>query len=163
MANAVCMSEDVLNLLHSSTSISLLPIIFLSSSVFSLSPRFSLEVLTYAHMCHWWYHCSPWTIFQEIRATETQVLVSILGDDSALAAELVGELWHAKVKAEFMIHKKVMKHIDRARDSRIPWMVLVGERELSEGVVKLKDVVAAIDYEVPRGKLVDDLCKRLGM
>lgn len=100
---------------------------------------------------------------QEIRATETQVLVSILGDDGALAAELVGELWHAKVKAEFMIHKKVMKHIDRARDSRIPWMVLVGERELSEGVVKLKDVVAAIDYEVPRGKLVDDLCKRLGM
>lgn len=100
---------------------------------------------------------------QEIRATETQVLVSILGDDSALAAELAGELWNAKVKAEFMIHKKVMKHIDRARDSRIPWMVLVGERELSEGVVKLKDVVAAIDYEIPRGKLVDDLCKRLGM
>ncbi|XP_009627804.1 histidine--tRNA ligase, cytoplasmic-like [Nicotiana tomentosiformis] len=100
---------------------------------------------------------------QEIRATETQVLVSILGDDSALAAELVGELWNAKVKAEFMIHKKVMKHIDRARDSRIPWMVLVGERELSEGVVKLKDVVAAIDYEVPRGNLVNDLCRRLGM
>ncbi|KAJ8572706.1 hypothetical protein K7X08_009217 [Anisodus acutangulus] len=100
---------------------------------------------------------------QEIRATETQVLVSILGDDSALAAELVGELWNAKVKAEFMIHKKVMKHIDRARDSRIPWMVLVGERELSEGVVKLKDVVAAIDYEIRRGKLVEDLCRRLGM
>ncbi|XP_009783426.1 histidine--tRNA ligase, cytoplasmic [Nicotiana tabacum] len=100
---------------------------------------------------------------QEIRATETQVLVSILGDDSALAAELVGELWNAKVKAEFMIHKKVMKHIDRARDSRIPWMVLVGERELSEGVVKLKDVVAAIDYEVPRGNLVNDLCRRLDM
>ncbi|KAM3290906.1 histidine-tRNA ligase, cytoplasmic [Capsicum chacoense] len=100
---------------------------------------------------------------QEIRATETQVLVSILGDDSALAAELVGELWNAKVKAEFMIHKKVMKHIDRARDAKIPWMVLVGERELSEGVVKLKDVVAAIDYEVPRGKLVDDICRRLGM
>ncbi|KAJ8529705.1 hypothetical protein K7X08_036540 [Anisodus acutangulus] len=38
---------------------------------------------------------------QEIRATETQVLVSILGDDGALAAELVGELWNAKVKAEF--------------------------------------------------------------
>ncbi|XP_009599411.1 histidine--tRNA ligase, cytoplasmic-like [Nicotiana tomentosiformis] len=100
---------------------------------------------------------------QEIRATETQVLVSILGDDSALAAELVGELWNAKVKAEFMIHKKVMKHIDRARDSRIPWMVLVGERELSEGVVKLKDVVAAIDYEIPRGNLVNDLCRRLDM
>ncbi|XP_060167509.1 histidine--tRNA ligase, cytoplasmic-like [Lycium barbarum] len=100
---------------------------------------------------------------QDIRATETQVLVSILGDDSALAAELVGELWNAKVKAEFMIHKKVMKHIDRARDSGIPWMVIVGERELSEGVVKLKDVNAAIDYEVPKGKLVDDLCKRLGM
>lgn len=124
---------------------------------------FFSEVLTYAICVIDGVITFPWTIFQEIRATETQVLVSILGDDSALAAELVGELWNAKVKAEFMIHKKVMKHIDRARDSRIPWMVLVGERELSEGVVKLKDVVAAIDYEVPRGNLVNDLCRRLGM
>ncbi|KAF3643866.1 hypothetical protein FXO37_21734 [Capsicum annuum] len=49
--------------------------------------------------------------------------------ESPLAARLVGELWNAKVKAE-MIHKKVAtKHIGRARDSRIPWVVLVGEHE----------------------------------
>ncbi|XP_059290255.1 histidine--tRNA ligase, cytoplasmic-like [Lycium ferocissimum] len=100
---------------------------------------------------------------QDIRATETQVLVSILVDDSALAAELVSELWNAKVKAEFMIDKRVMKHIGRASKSKIPWIVLLGERELSKGVVTLKDVVAAVDYEVPRDKLVDDLYRRLGM
>ncbi|KAL6534921.1 hypothetical protein OROGR_013596 [Orobanche gracilis] len=51
---------------------------------------------------------------QETRANETQVLVSILGDDLALGAELVSELWGANLKIEFMINKKVQKHIDRA-------------------------------------------------
>ncbi|KAK0576747.1 hypothetical protein LWI29_022688 [Acer saccharum] len=43
---------------------------------------------------------------QTVRATETQVLVALLGDKLPLAAELVSELWNAKVKAEYMVHKK---------------------------------------------------------
>ncbi|XP_075504745.1 LOW QUALITY PROTEIN: histidine--tRNA ligase, cytoplasmic-like [Primulina tabacum] len=97
----------------------------------------------------------------EIRATETQVLVSILGDDLSLGAELVSELWGAKLKAEVMINKRVMKHIDRARESRIPFMVIVGERELNEGIVKLKDLAAATEHEVPRSNLVEELQRRL--
>ncbi|XP_073132671.1 histidine--tRNA ligase, cytoplasmic [Henckelia pumila] len=97
----------------------------------------------------------------EIRASETQVLVSILGDDLSLGAELVSELWGAKLKAEVMINKRVMKHIDRALESRIPFMVIVGERELSEGIVKLKDIAAATEHEVPRSRLVEELQKRL--
>ncbi|XP_075483947.1 histidine--tRNA ligase, cytoplasmic-like [Primulina tabacum] len=98
---------------------------------------------------------------QEIRATETQILVSILGDDLSLGAELVSQLWGAKLKAEFMINKRVMKHIDRARESRIPFMVIVGEREMNEGIVKLKDVAAATEHEVPRSGLVEELQSRL--
>ncbi|KAL3644492.1 hypothetical protein CASFOL_009672 [Castilleja foliolosa] len=98
---------------------------------------------------------------QETRATETQVLVSILGDDLSLAAELVSELWAAKIKAEFMVNKRVTKHIDRARGSKIPYMVIVGDQELSKGIVKLKDVVAANDSEVPRSGLLEELRKRL--
>ncbi|XP_027125851.1 histidine--tRNA ligase, cytoplasmic [Coffea arabica] len=98
---------------------------------------------------------------ETMRATETEVLVSILGDDLSLGAELASELWDAKVKAEYMLDKRLMKHIGRARDSRIPWMLIVGENELSQGVVKLKDVVATKDYDIPRSRLVEEVCMRL--
>ncbi|KAK9270715.1 hypothetical protein L1049_026298 [Liquidambar formosana] len=98
---------------------------------------------------------------QATRATETQVLVSILGDDLSQAAELVSELWNAKLKAEYMVSKRVMKHIDRAKESRIPWMVIVGERELNEGVVKLRDIEAKEEDTVPRSRIVDELKRRL--
>ncbi|KAK7861612.1 histidine--trna ligase [Quercus suber] len=91
---------------------------------------------------------------QAPRATKTEVLVSILGDDLTQAAELVSELWNAKVKAEYFVNKRVMKHIDRARESRIPWMVIVGEREMNEGIVILKDIEAAKEDKIPR---MDDL------
>ncbi|KAL3528480.1 hypothetical protein ACH5RR_007802 [Cinchona calisaya] len=98
---------------------------------------------------------------QTIRPSETEVLVSILGDDLSLGAELVSELWDAKLKAEYMLDKRVMKHIGRAKESRIPWMVIVGENELNEGKVTLKDVVATRDYVIPRSRLVDEVCMRL--
>ncbi|KAK4859497.1 hypothetical protein QYF36_006459 [Acer negundo] len=98
---------------------------------------------------------------QTVRATETQVLVALLGDKLPLAAELVSELWNAKVKAEYMVHKKVMKLIDRARESKIPWMVIVGERELNEGKVKLKNLDTTKEEEVPRSTFVEELQRRL--
>ncbi|PSS07220.1 Histidine--tRNA ligase, partial [Actinidia chinensis var. chinensis] len=98
---------------------------------------------------------------QATRATETQILVAILGDDLSLAAELGSELWTARLKAEYMVSKRVMKHIERARASRIPLMVIVGERELNEGVVKLKDVEANKEEEIPRDRLVEELQRRL--
>ena len=99
--------------------------------------------------------------WQAPRATKTEVLVSILGDDFTQAAELVSELWNAKVKAEYFVNKRVMKHIDRARESRIPWMVIVGEREMNEGIVILKDIEAAKEDKIPRSSLVEELKRRL--
>ncbi|KAL6996110.1 histidine--tRNA ligase [Sarracenia purpurea var. burkii] len=98
---------------------------------------------------------------QAIRATETQVLVAILGDDTHLGAEVVCELWSARLKAECMYSKRVMKHIEHAKSSRIPWMVIVGEREVNNGIVKLKDVEAAKEEEIPRDRLVEELQRRL--
>ena len=87
--------------------------------------------------------------------------MAILGDDLSLAAELVSKLWAARLKAEYMVSKRVMKHIERARASRIPLMVIVGERELNEGVVRLKDVEANKEEEIPRDRLVEELQRRL--
>lgn len=102
--------------------------------------------------------------FQIIRATETQVLVSILSDDDlSLASEIASELWDSKVKAEFMVDKRIKKQIKRAFDSGIPLMVIVGEHELNEGKVKLKDLTAAQEFDIPRNSLVQEVCTRLGV
>ncbi|CAL9101274.1 histidine--tRNA ligase, cytoplasmic [Musa acuminata AAA Group] len=100
---------------------------------------------------------------QVIRATETQVLVAILGKDLTLAAEIVGQLWDAKIKAEFGLTKRVMNHINRAKQSGIPWMVLVGESEVSSGIFKLKSIEANQEEEIPREKIVDELQRRIGI
>lgn len=60
-----------------------------------------------------------------------------------------------------MVTPRVQKHIDRARGSKIPYMAIVGKDELEKGIVKLKDVVAATQDEVPRGELVTELRRRL--
>ncbi|CAL0331064.1 unnamed protein product [Lupinus luteus] len=91
------------------------------------------------------------------RSTKTEVLVSILGNDPTLAAELVGELWDTGVKAEFLVNKRRQKHFDYARESRIPWMVLVGEQEIKEGVVQLKELEANNDINIRRGQFVEEL------
>ncbi|GLT36293.1 hypothetical protein SLA2020_106990 [Shorea laevis] len=98
---------------------------------------------------------------QTFQLSETQVLVGVLENQLGIAAELVSELWDANIKAEFKIHKKVMKLIDHASSLNIPWMVLVGERELNEGIVKLKNIANKDEEVIPRGKIVEELQARL--
>ncbi|KAI0501256.1 hypothetical protein KFK09_016199 [Dendrobium nobile] len=98
-----------------------------------------------------------------IRATETQVLVAIIGKDLLLAAELVNELWNAKLNAEFGLNKRVRNHIDRAVESGIPLVVLVGESELNSGILKLKNIESHQEEMIPREIFVEELQKRLNM
>ncbi|KAF8052198.1 hypothetical protein N665_1588s0010 [Sinapis alba] len=102
---------------------------------------------------------------QVVRATETQVLVSVMEDNKlGEAAELASMLWEADINAEYLVTKRQTKHFDRAKSSGIPWMVVVGKNELSEGVVTLKKVVEGSKEEVkdvPRDSFVAELLKRL--
>ncbi|GAU47900.1 hypothetical protein TSUD_25150 [Trifolium subterraneum] len=82
------------------------------------------------------------------RPTKTEVLVSILGNDVTLAGELAGELWDAGVKAEFLVNKRRPKHFDYAKESRIPWMILVGEQEIKDGTVQLKHLEAGVFSDI---------------
>uniref|UniRef100_A0ACD5ZZ30 Uncharacterized protein n=2 Tax=Avena sativa TaxID=4498 RepID=A0ACD5ZZ30_AVESA len=70
---------------------------------------------------------------QVIRTTETEVLVSILGKDLTVAAELVSELWGAGIKAEFKLSTRMQSHTNYALKSGIPWMVLVASLRLGTG------------------------------
>lgn len=78
-----------------------------------------------------------------------------------MAAEISSELWGAKVKAEYMVDKRIKKQIARANDSRIPLMVIVGEHELNEGKVKLKDLSESKEYDIPRSSLVEEVHRLL--
>ena len=55
-----------------------------------------------------------------------------------------------------MVSKRLTKHFDRATTSRIPLMVIVGERELNEGLVKLKYVETS-DEEINFAEVVNPL------
>jgi histidyl-tRNA synthetase len=98
---------------------------------------------------------------ETIRATETQVLVAILGDELSDAAELSNEFWSAKLKAEYCVHKNIRKHIDLAINSKIPWMVIVGEQELKQGIVKLKNIETKEEVIVKRVRIIEELQARL--
>ncbi|KAI3914899.1 hypothetical protein MKX01_018068 [Papaver californicum] len=98
-----------------------------------------------------------------IRATETEVLVSIFGEDLGQAAELASELWGAKIKTEYLVNKRVAKHIDRAKESRIPLMVIVGDQERRANQVRIKDMQANTEELVDRDGVVEEVQRRLNL
>ncbi|KAK1610221.1 hypothetical protein QYE76_033894 [Lolium multiflorum] len=98
---------------------------------------------------------------QETRTTETEVLLSILGKDLTLAAELASELWRAEIKVEIKLSTRVRDHISYATQSGIPWMVIVGQSEIRDGKVKLKNISARQEEEVPRKDFAQVLKHRL--
>ncbi|KAI3849978.1 hypothetical protein MKW92_018310 [Papaver armeniacum] len=85
---------------------------------------------------------------QSIRATETEVLVSICEEGTlGQAANLVNKLWGANIKAEFM--------------SRIPLMVIVGDQERSANQVIIKDMQSNKEDLVDRDSVVKEVQRRL--
>ncbi|KAM6560895.1 hypothetical protein CsatA_030134 [Cannabis sativa] len=98
---------------------------------------------------------------QTTRATKTEVLVSILGDDLIQAAELASKLWDTKIKAEYLVAKRLDKHFRHAEESKIPWMLMVGERQVKEGTVRLKDVESKAEDVIQRESVVEELRRRL--
>lgn len=67
------------------------------------------------------------------------------------------------MKAEYVVSTRFSKHIDRAKESRIPWMILVGDKELEKGIVKVKNLETTVEEEVPRSTFVEELTKRLNL
>ncbi|NXP29445.1 SYHC protein, partial [Scytalopus superciliaris] len=80
---------------------------------------------------------------EKLRTTETQVLVAT-PQKHLLAArlKLISELWDAGIKAEMLYRKdpKLLKQLQYCEDTGIPLAAIVGEQELADGVVKLRDV-----------------------
>ena len=93
----------------------------------------------------------------EIRAIETQILVSSIGKNlTAQRLEACATLWKAGLKAE-TLYKEVMK-MDQtfkyAFDNGIPLILIIGESEVKEGIYKIKVLNEEKEYTFPISELV---------
>ncbi|XP_015667088.1 histidine--tRNA ligase, cytoplasmic [Protobothrops mucrosquamatus] len=100
---------------------------------------------------------------EKIRTTETQVLVA--SAQKKLLEErlkLVSELWDSGIKAEILYKKnpKLLNQLQYCEETGIPLVAILGEQELKDGVVKLRDVVTREEVDICRGKLVEEIKRR---
>uniref|UniRef100_A0A0B8RXH9 histidine--tRNA ligase n=1 Tax=Philothamnus irregularis TaxID=1899461 RepID=A0A0B8RXH9_9SAUR len=100
---------------------------------------------------------------EKIRTTETQVLVA--SAQKKLLEErlkLVSELWDSGIKAEILYKKnpKLLNQLQYCEETGIPLVAILGEQELKDGVVKLRDVVTREEVDICRRKLVEEIKRR---
>nr|XP_057919519.1 histidine--tRNA ligase isoform X2 [Doryrhamphus excisus] len=99
----------------------------------------------------------------KIRTTEVQVMVASAQKnllDERL--RLVTELWNAGIKAEVMYKKnpKLLSQLQHCEETGIPLVAILGEQELKDGVVKLRDVTTREEVDISRADLVDEIRRR---
>ncbi|XP_072204358.1 histidine--tRNA ligase, cytoplasmic-like [Excalfactoria chinensis] len=101
---------------------------------------------------------------EKVRTTETQVMVATPQKHLLSARlKLISELWDAGIKAEMMYRKdpKLLKQLQYCEDTGIPLVAIIGEEELKDGVVKLRDVATREEVDIPREELAAEIRRRL--
>ncbi|XP_047586459.1 histidine--tRNA ligase, mitochondrial isoform X1 [Lutra lutra] len=101
---------------------------------------------------------------QKIRTTETQVFVATPQNNFLQERlKLISELWDAGIKAELLYknNPKLLTQLHYCEHMGIPLVVIIGEQELKEGVIKLRSVVSREEVAIKRENLVAEIQKRL--
>uniref|UniRef100_A0A0N4ZKN5 histidine--tRNA ligase n=1 Tax=Parastrongyloides trichosuri TaxID=131310 RepID=A0A0N4ZKN5_PARTI len=99
-----------------------------------------------------------------MRTNETQVFIATA--QKGLLKErmrICKDLWENNIKAE-MIYKnnpKLLTQLQYCEDKFIPYAVIVGQREIEQGVVKVRNVVTREENDVKFEQLPDTLKKLL--
>jgi len=73
------------------------------------------------------------------------------------------ELWKANISAEFDMNQSdpnLKRQMNEALNQGIPFLVIFGQSELDQGVVKIKDLVNRTEDTVKRGDMAAELVKR---
>ncbi|XP_033262513.1 histidine--tRNA ligase, mitochondrial isoform X4 [Orcinus orca] len=104
------------------------------------------------------------TFGEKIRTTETQVFVATPQKNFLQERlKLIAELWDAGIKAELMYknNPKLLTQLHYCENTGIPLVVIIGEQELKEGVIKLRSVASREEVAITRENLVAEIQKRL--
>ncbi|XP_027630638.1 probable histidine--tRNA ligase, mitochondrial isoform X3 [Tupaia chinensis] len=104
------------------------------------------------------------TFGEKVRTTETEVFVATPQKNFLQERlKLIAELWDAGIKAE-MLYKnnpKLLTQLHYCENMGIPLVVIIGEQELREGILKLRSVTSREEVAIKREHLVAEIQKRL--
>ncbi len=92
------------------------------------------------------------------RANKTQVMVATVGKKTmAERLRLCKEMWARGIRTEFCYNENwnVAKQLASALEKGIPLIAVIGEDEIRESMVCLKDLVRKTEERVPRVELAD--------
>ncbi|CAH0561220.1 unnamed protein product [Brassicogethes aeneus] len=93
---------------------------------------------------------------EKIRTTEIEIYVA--SAQKNLVEErmkICNELWESGVKVEHSYKKnpKLLAQLQHCEEFGIPLAIIIGESELKNGIVKLREVASRKEFDVPRNKL----------
>ncbi|KAI2539275.1 histidyl-tRNA synthetase 2, mitochondrial [Homo sapiens] len=101
---------------------------------------------------------------EKVRTTETQVFVATPQKNFLQERlKLIAELWDSGIKAE-MLYKnnpKLLTQLHYCESTGIPLVVIIGEQELKEGVIKIRSVASREEVAIKRENFVAEIQKRL--
>ncbi|XP_013387295.1 histidine--tRNA ligase, cytoplasmic isoform X2 [Lingula anatina] len=102
----------------------------------------------------------------QIKSRTTQTEVYVVSAQKNLHEDrmkLCAELWDANIKAEHSCKKspKPLTQFQYCEDMQIPLAIIIGESELQNNVVTMRNVSSREEKEVPRDKMVEEIKKTL--
>jgi histidyl-tRNA synthetase len=98
------------------------------------------------------------------RLNATQVYVSSAQKGLLKARmKIIRLLWDAGFKAEmsFKANPKMLDQLQYCEGNSVPWIVIIGERELEQGVVKLREISTRTETDIPVDELTTKLAELL--
>ncbi|XP_010589534.1 histidine--tRNA ligase, mitochondrial isoform X3 [Loxodonta africana] len=101
---------------------------------------------------------------EKVRTTETQVFVATPQKNFLQERlKLIAELWDAGIKAELLYknNPKLLTQLHYCENMGIPLVVIIGEQEMKEGIIKLRSVASKEEVTIKREHLVAEIQKRL--
>lgn len=98
----------------------------------------------------------------KLRENNTQVLVVSIGPNLLEERmKLCRDLWDAGVNAEFIYQEKPSSKSQMAvaDEKQIPFVVIIGEQEVKDGVVQLKELATRKQEEIKRDEIASHLAR----
>ncbi|XP_075252916.1 histidine--tRNA ligase, cytoplasmic-like isoform X2 [Convolutriloba macropyga] len=100
----------------------------------------------------------------KLRTIETEVIVASAQKKFHLhRLRLCNELWSAGIKTEFSykINPRMLDQLQYAEENRIPWAVIIGESEITDDCVTLRNIETRVEERIARSEMISILKQRL--
>lgn len=101
---------------------------------------------------------------QKVKTVDTQVYVA--SAQKNLLEErmkICCELWTNEISTEQSYKKnpRLLQQLQYCEENQVPLAIIIGESELQNGIVKIRNIGSREEAEIPREKLVEEVRKRL--